>query len=148
MTLTEGSGLLLRPARPADAPVIATLSGDLGYATTPANAAMRLARLLDDPDHHVIVAEQGGAVVGLVSLLRAWAIHRDEPSVRLSVLVVDSRHRRLGIGERLVAASEDWARAQGADSLHLTSGSHRPDAHRFYVRLGYSGDGMRFRKDL
>lgn len=148
MIPAEGSATVLRPARPSDAPEIARLSGDLGYEATPESAARRLARILDDPAHHVIVAELGGEVVGLASLLRAWTIHRDEVSVRLSTLVVDRGHRRRGIGERLVAAAEDWARARGARSLHLTSGNHRPDAHRFYARLGYSGDGMRFRKDL
>lgn len=140
--------LRLREASADDAAAIAGLCAQLGYSTTEEHVRARLGRLAEAPEHHVIVADAGGDVVGFAGLLRAWTVHSDEISVRLSSLVVDASCRGRGIGAALVAASEAWAREQGATSLHLTSGSHRPEAHRFYEKLGYRGDGVRFRRTI
>jgi len=43
-----------------------------------------------------------------------------------------------------MAAAERWARGHGAAQLHLTTGLHRDDAHRFYERLGYERTGTRY----
>lgn len=49
-------------------------------------------------------------------------------------LVTDSAHRSRGYGDQLF----DWlvahAREQKCDLFHLDSGTHRVDAHRFYLR--------------
>lgn len=139
---------IVRTARIDDAAAVAQLCGELGYPTTTDAARARLDGLLASADHHVLVAEVAGDVVGFASLLRARTLHSDDLSVRLSSLVVASLARGRGIGAMLVAASEQWAREQGAGSLHLTSGSHRPDAHRFYEALAYTADGLRFRRQL
>ena len=52
-------------------------------------------------------------------------------------LVVDADARRAGAGRRLVAAAEDWARAQGMGELFLRSNVVRPEAHAFYPALGF-----------
>ena len=140
--------VVIRPARQDDDAAIARLCGELGYPSSAEATRLRLARIMASPDQHVLVAEVAGDVVGLAVLLRAWTINNDEISARLSTLVVDSSLRGRGLGAALVAASEIWAREQGAASLHLTSGSHRPEAHRFYAHLGYLGDGLRFRRKL
>ena len=139
---------IVRTARIDDAAAVAQLCGELGYPTTTDAARARLDGLLASLDHHLLVAEVAGNVVGLASLLRARTLHSDDLSVRLSSLVVASTARGRGIGAMLVAASEEWAREQGAGSLHLTSGSHRPEAHRFYEALAYTADGLRFRRKL
>jgi GNAT superfamily N-acetyltransferase len=58
--------------------------------------------------------------------------------VVLDNLVVRADRRDGGIGRRLVAASMDWARGQGAS--HVELGVHAVNRHalRFYERLGFS----------
>jgi GNAT superfamily N-acetyltransferase len=50
-------------------------------------------------------------------------------------LVVDADHRGGGIGRRLMAFAEDWAKARSLVSIFLDS---RPEVLNFYSALGYS----------
>jgi GNAT superfamily N-acetyltransferase len=47
-------------------------------------------------------------------------------------LVTDEGRRSEGHGARLMARVEDFAQAQGCESITLESGLWREDAHRFY----------------
>ena len=51
-------------------------------------------------------------------------------------LVSDSGMRSLGLGQRLINWLFDEARRQECQTMHLDSGVHRFDAHRFYMRNG------------
>ena len=64
----------------------------------------------------------------------------------LTSLVVLSSRRRQGIGQSLIAAAEEFCWSAGCHRIELTSGDHRPDAHRFYEELGYSSESRIFRK--
>jgi ribosomal protein S18 acetylase RimI-like enzyme len=55
----------------------------------------------------------------------------------VSDLVVAERHRRRGIGRRLLAASERFAVESGASSLELVVYEFNESALRFYQRLGF-----------
>ena len=52
------------------------------------------------------------------------------------------------IGEAMVKHAADFARAQGAAVLQLTSNKRRTDAHRFYERLGFDKSHEGFKLDL
>lgn len=127
----------IRAARPADAPALSPLCGQLGY---PADA-MTIARRLQDIATHgagvVLVAERDGAICG-------WA-HVDperllvlEPRGQLAGLVVDERHRDAGIGAALLRAAETWTVDNGFSELAVRSNVVRERAHRFYLREGYA----------
>lgn len=51
-------------------------------------------------------------------------------------LATASNQRSRGFGAALLLWLTDFARAEGCDQLHLDSGVHRKDAHRFYEREG------------
>ena len=139
----------LRRARGEDSPVIARLAGEqMGHDVAAEDAAERVALILARRDHELLVAEHEGRVVGLAHLVQWPTLHGSGTAARLMTIVVDSAQRGKGVGTRLVAAAEDWALAQAADSVHLTSGTHREGAHAFYRRLGYDGTGVRFRKNI
>ncbi len=55
----------------------------------------------------------------------------------LETLVVAAAARRRGLGRRLVTAAGDWARAQGAVEMVLTTWAGNTAADAFYERLGY-----------
>ena len=52
-------------------------------------------------------------------------------------VVVDSRHRGLGLGKRLLLFVHQCAKELGVDSLILTSAPHRVEANGLYRSLGY-----------
>ncbi len=55
----------------------------------------------------------------------------------VEVVVVAARHRRCGVGQRLMDAAAAWARARGAVELVLTTWAGNEAADAFYRRLGY-----------
>src|SRR5690606_29001677 len=75
-----------------------------------------------------------------VQLQPAWAPnqpHRGE----VCKLIVHERHRKSGIGERLMAAVEDHARARGFTLLTLDA-RRGEAAERLYRRLGWTCVGV------
>jgi GNAT superfamily N-acetyltransferase len=97
-------------------------------------AAVALRQAIASQDATVLVADDGGRLVGLCTA------YQDIHSVRFGYrawvedLAVAPEHRSAGIGKRLLDAAKDWARERGATHLELDSADTRPDAHRFYER--------------
>jgi GNAT superfamily N-acetyltransferase len=60
-----------------------------------------------------------------------------EHTAEIGGLIVGEGYRSGGIGQRLLAAAEDWARAHGLTHLYVRSNVIRERAHRFYEREGY-----------
>jgi GNAT superfamily N-acetyltransferase len=140
--------LAIREARVSDALAVANLVTQLGYPTTGEEMSVRLDAILGRPDHILLVAETGGAIVGLVGACLALGLELNGPYGRLTGLVVDEAWRKQGIGEELMHAVEDWLLEHGARLSLITSGLHRDAAHAFYRRLGYQQTGLRFKKRL
>lgn len=139
----------IRPPRPTDSPAIAGLMGELGYPAWPDEIPARLKELaLDAQTSAVWIAELEGSAVGIATAKKFPAIHQSTPVVWLTVLVVSDKARGRGVGKRLVAEAEEWARDQGARKIALTSALHREEAHDFYKRLGYEHTGVRLAKTL
>jgi len=76
------------------------------------------------------------------------AVHSTPPVAQLTALVVLESARGRGVGQRLVATIETWARDRGAKKLSLTSGLQRVEAHAFYEKLGFERSGVRLTKKL
>ena len=107
----------------------------------PARSWEQVGRWLAGPDSTVLVAEDE-EVVGLCLLLPrpqapfAGAVPRKV--VVIDNLVVRADRRDRGIGEKLVAASMEWARGQGASHVELGVHAVNRHARRFYERLGFA----------
>ena len=138
----------LRPVDLSDSAVLALLMGVLGYPTSAEQMCARLNAILADPDYHTVVAEVAGRVRGMVGLRRGHLFELDGPYVQLVAIVVDADYQGRGIGAALVRYAEAWARDQGAARISLTSGKQRHLAHRFYERLGFEANGLRYVKGL
>src|SRR5688572_11737582 len=135
----------IRDASVHDAPTIAALLAQIDYPTDADDARARLARVTAAGDR-VLVAERGGAVVGLLQLHVRHALHRARPVGTLVVLVVDAGARGAGIGAALVAAGERALAAAGCGHVEVASNRRRTRAHAFYERLGYEPTSFAFRK--
>jgi ribosomal protein S18 acetylase RimI-like enzyme len=138
----------IREADAADAGSIAALLTLLGYPTDAAKARVRLARLSSNPLACVLVADEGGRAVGLAAAHVLPVIERDHGTYRLTALVVDGSARRRGLGRSLVEHVEAEARKHGCDRIEVTTDTSRPEAQRFYERLGFQDSPQRFLKHL
>ncbi len=88
---------------------------------------------LEKNDIH-FVATQNGKIVGCL-LLRPLS----KSLIKMRQVAVRFDHQKLGIGQALVEASEDYARAEGIRTIELSA---RQDAVPFYQRLGYTCTGQ------
>jgi len=80
----------VRPARRNDAASIAPLLGQLGYPTEVGEVG-RLDRLT-----HVLIAELGDEIAGLVAYEFVELLHRPQAQCRITALVVHADQRRRG----------------------------------------------------
>ena len=92
-----------------------------------------------DPNIQLVVAEEGGAVVGCLQLCILPGLSSQGASRALieDVRVASSR-RSHGIGEQLVQWALAEARAKGCKLVELLTHHTRVDAQRFYERLGFA----------
>ncbi len=139
----------IRPAVPADAPVLSELLGQLGYPAPVSEIPQRLRALAGFPSAAAFVATNRYAeVVGVVTAHIIPSIHDNEPVAWLTTLVVLEDARGAGIGSALVRHVEGWAAGKGAKRLSVTSGIQRQETHEFYEKRDYKRTGLRFSKQL
>jgi len=95
--------------------------------------------MLDGCGKHrcIKVAEADGKVVGMCTAQILVSTAEGSVVALIEDMVVASAYRRVGIGRRLMADIEAWARAQGATRLQLLADRTNFDALDFYDRLGW-----------
>ena len=136
----------IRRARREDvAAIVAMLADDhLGRARErvedplPAAYYEAFARVEQDPNLTLVVAESEGRVVGCLQLAVLAGIS-SQGGVRglLEDVRVASDCRSRGIGEQLVQWAVTEAKARGCNLVELLTHQRRVDAQRFYKRLGF-----------
>ena len=90
----------------------------------------------------MLVAERGADVIGLAVLLTrtpssfAGAVPRKV--IELDNLVVRTNQRGWRVGRRLLGATVDWSRRQGATHVEVSVHAFNRDARRFYEAFGFS----------
>lgn len=112
---------------------LASLTPQLSSASPPSPA--ELSEIVDSPATSLLVARDGDAIVGTLTL----AVFRIPTGVRAWIedVVVDESARGQGVGEALTLEAVALARAAGARSVELTSRPTREAANRLYRRLGF-----------
>ena len=125
-----------RKATLDDAGEIARLSTQLGYPANAATMRERLATILRNAEHLVLVAEQRPILVAWIHACRFRTV---ESGLRLEIagFVVDEGHRRRGVGRALVERVEDWGVTQQAPAVRVRCNIKRSESHQFYEALGY-----------
>ncbi|WP_198670166.1 GNAT family N-acetyltransferase [Dyella sp. C9] len=138
----------VRAATPDDAERLAALVGELGYPTTGEAMRERLATMSHPASDAVLVAEEGGVVLGCISLHLSPMLHVEGRVGRITTLVVDEHQRGQGIGRVLLDAAHAWFARHGCRTVELTSGIRRERAHRFYESNGYTRRSVRFVRQI
>lgn len=128
--------MTIRVATLDDAPAIAGLVVQLGYAATVASARTRLVRLLDRADHAVLVAVEANRAIGFIHVCVVETVE-NEPYAEIRGLVVDEAHRSRGVGRQLVAAAEQWTTERALQRVRVRSNVKRERTRKFYERDRY-----------
>jgi GNAT superfamily N-acetyltransferase len=137
----------IRAASSDDSKQLAALVEQLGYRAGERFIRDQLALLASRPGTTVFVADDNGAIIGLLCFSIIPLLHVSGGLGRISALVVDSPYKGKGVGRRLVAEAEEFAWNTGCARIEITSGDHRSDAHAFYEAIGYLQDCRRFIKN-
>lgn len=141
------------PVQDADLPAIATLmnrayrgsGGDAGWNTEDGHLAgdrTTVALLRAE-----IAAKPAGSLLRWVEADVAgfegcvWLEPLGEGVWYLGSLTVDPGRQNGGLGRRLLAAAEDWARGQGATRIRMTVINLRESVIAWYLRRGYALTG-------
>lgn len=142
----------IRAARPGDLPACTALVGELfalerDFAFDARRVRRALALLVrTGRRHRVLVAAAGGEVRGMVSLQVVISTAEGGPVAWLEDLVVTAEHRGRGLGARLLAAAEAWARRRGLSRLQLVAEEANVPALEFYRRHGWQGTHLVVRR--
>ena len=99
------------------------------------------------PNHRLIVAENGGGVVGTMQLSFLPGLSfRGAWRMQIEAVRIASAQRSQGFGRAMILWAIAEARARKVRLIQLTSTNSRTRAHAFYERLGFSKShvGMKF----
>ncbi|GAB1642338.1 GNAT family N-acetyltransferase [Krasilnikovia sp. MM14-A1259] len=99
-----------------------------------------------DPRNELIVADDGGTVVGTCQLTFIPSLsRRGAERMTIEAVRVRTELRGRGIGQAMMRWALDRARERGCGLAQLTTDKRRTDAHRFYAALGFtaSHEGMK-----
>jgi ribosomal protein S18 acetylase RimI-like enzyme len=116
------------------AEAVARLVPQLSPKRDPAGI-VELVELVATPGTSLIVARDGDAVLGMLTLI----IYRVPTGMRAWIhdVVVDEAARGRGVGEALTREALRQAEDAGAISVELTTRQERETANRLYRRLGF-----------
>lgn len=145
--------LNFRKATAADiAPIVAllandklgTLREDLNDLSTYTTAFEKIA--LDENQELMVVENEEGEIIGTLQLsFIQYLTYQGGIRAQIEAVRIREDQRGKGIGEAVFQWAINRAKTKGAHVLQLTSDKQRPDAIRFYEKLGFkaSHEGMK-----
>ena len=109
-----------------------------------------ITKMLDQSDeyHTTLIAELDGEAVGFIHVCEAKDSISDERCGTVPLLAVSPVAQGMGVGRRLMLASEEWAKNQGYRLLHLEVFYNNDNARAFYETLGFVGETIVMVKPL
>lgn len=135
MTVTE---IEIRPVSVEDAEAVTELTRQLGYEATVEQVRSRITEVQSNSaERAVFVACSAGGVIGWVDVAVVRHLQSEDYGL-IGGLVVQDGMRCAGVGKRLCEHAEAWCRGRKLRKVRVTSRSTREDAHRFYLRDGYT----------
>ena len=101
-----------------------------------------------DPGNALTVAEENGALVGMLQLtFIPYLTHTGSRRCLIEGVRIHRDHRGRGLGSDFIRWAIERARERGCAIVQLTSDKQRPEALRFYESLGFtaSHEGFKLR---
>ncbi len=133
---------MIRPAAPADVPVIAQLVRELAeYERLADRVILDEARLADHlfgprPYAETLIAEDGGAVVGFALFFHTYSTFGGRPGLYLEDLFVRPEYRGRGFGKGLMLALARLGVERGCCKCEWSVLTWNEPSIRFYESLG------------
>ena len=86
----------------------------------------------------------------LIGIAGMWFItrHYSGKTMEPDHVVIDSKHRNKGYGEKLMKWTHNYAQSVGCEAAELNSYINNPKSHKFYENLGYKKLAYHFLKIL
>jgi GNAT superfamily N-acetyltransferase len=145
----------IRQATIEDSAVIAQLMTQLmeasGYEdrqVSPEEIEESLRKMANSDAYRVLLAEDEGQVVGLLSLSFRHTLFHSAPTALIDELVVEQGHRRRGVGRQLVADAIERCRAAGCCEIEVSTERPNEAAQKFYRQHGFSHEAVLFELEL
>ena len=137
---------MIRKVKLSDAAAIQRLNAEcLGYDFDREATEAQLKRLLESDQHLILVAEEGGQVIGYAHAASYDCLYFPF-LLNLLALAVAQDFQGQGHGRELMQALREEGKAAGYTGIRINSGISRTSAHKFYRSLGCSekADQKRF----
>lgn len=146
--------IIIEPAEETDLPAIKTLLLELmddmedteGFDIEKSVENCRL--MLDNPEHHILVARDNNNVLGFVNFSVRRVIMHPNPSGLIDELIVLKNSRGMGIGKRLMETAIDKCRRLGCGEVEVGTEKSNKNAREFYKALGFEEDAVLLELDL
>jgi len=136
----------LRKAKADDGPAVRALATALIGVEADRRASFDA--VLASPDHDLVVAEAGGAVVGLAHLMVYDDLSHGALAAELLGLVVREDLRRQGIGRQLLREVMRLAKQRGVGEFHINTEPDNDAAKALYASLGAEVVGVQMEIEL
>ncbi|MFS0562092.1 GNAT family N-acetyltransferase [Terribacillus sp. 179-K 1B1 HS] len=107
-----------------------------------------IAERLEKGDSVIFLAKDGDDCVGFTQLYPTFSSIGMKRAWILNDLYVAESARKQGVGERLLAAAEAFAKETGAGSIALSTAPDNEKAQRLYERKGYERDKQFYHYEL
>lgn len=99
--------------------------------------AAEMLEMMADEDHIILKYEQGGEIVGCISLVKKTGY------LYLGMLTVSPVLQGGGAGKKLLKAAEDFAQSNSYKRIRMTVITARKELIDWYLRHGYKDTGER-----
>lgn len=92
-----------------------------------------------DPNHYLMVIERDKQILGTCHLtLLPSLTFMGSMRMQIEAVRVHPRARRQNIGQKMIELALNWGKEKGAKIFQLTTHKERPDALKFYEKLGFN----------
>lgn len=96
-------------------------------------------RILNDKNHHIIVAEVGGEIVSsCVCVIIPNLTHGQRPYAFVENVITDEKHRKQGLATACLNYAKEIAESENCYKIMLLTGSKLESTLNFYERAGYN----------
>lgn len=96
-------------------------------------------KILNDKDHHIIVAEENGKIVSsCVCIIIPNLTHNQSPYALIENVVTHKDHRKKGLATSCLNYAKEIAIRENCYKLMLLTGSKKQSTLNFYEEAGYN----------
>lgn len=98
-------------------------------------------RILEDKDHHIIVAEEDGRIVSsCVCVIIPNLTHNQQPYAFVENVITDEMYRKRGLATECLNYAKKIAQSENCYKIMLLTGSKKESTLDFYRQAGYNSE--------